>query len=278
MDVASLANRQIAFVGGGTMAEAFIRGLLGKGLASPGQVVVGEPLAPRRDYLARELSIRTTADNAAAARDAEIVVLAVKPQAATAALAPLQGALREGVLVISIMAGVRLGALQTMLGVPAIVRVMPNTPAQVGEGICAWTKTPAVSDEQAALARAILSSLGEEVLLSDEDQVDMATALSGSGPAYVFLFIEALIDAGVQMGLARPIAEKLALQTVHGSASYAQQSALHLAVLRNMVTSPGGTTAEGLYALERGGLRATLVEAVLAAYRQARRLGGNETA
>ena len=275
--MASLADILIAFIGGGTMAEALIRGILGQGLVSPGQITAAEPVSARQDYLARELGVRVTGDNAEAARTADIVVLAVKPQVAAAALAPLQGALRPGALILSIMAGVRIRSLQAMLGTSTIVRVMPNTPAQIGEGISAWTKTSTVSDAQAEQARAILAALGQEVYVPGEDHVDMATALSGSGPAYVFLFIEALIDAGVQMGLARPTAEKLALQTVHGSASYAQQAGLHPAALRNLVTSPGGTTAEGLYALERGGLRAALIDAVLASYRKARKLGGNDS-
>ncbi len=274
--MASLTESTIAFIGGGTMAEAFIRGILARGLTSAARITAAEPLPARRGYLATDLGIQVTDDNAAAVRTADIVVLAVKPQAATAALTPLRGALPGDALIISIMAGVRIAAIEALLGSPAIVRVMPNTPAQIGEGLSAWTRTSAVSDAQAEQARTILTALGEEIEVAGEDYVDMATALSGSGPAYVFLFIEALTDAGVQIGLARPVAEKMAIQTVRGSALYAQQSGLHPAILRNMVTSPGGTTAEGLFALERGGLRAALAEAVLASYRKAKKLGGND--
>ena len=174
---------------------------------------------------------------------------------------------------MSIIAGARIATLRQGLGAEAIVRIMPNTPGQVGEGIAVWTATPEASDEGLSLARAIIGALGEEIYVEDEDYLDMATAMSGSGPAYVFLFIEAMTDAGVHMGLSRPIAEKLALQTVKGSAAYAQQRGLHPAVLRNMVTSPGGTTAEALYEFERGGLRATVERAILAAYRRAQVLG-----
>ena len=148
---------------------------------------------------------------------------------------------------------------------------------QIGEGISVWTAAREVSQEQREQARAILSALGQEVYVEDEGYLDMATALSASGPAYVFLFIEALIDAGVQMGFPRRVAQKLVLQTVRGSAVFAQETGLHPAILRNMVTSPGGTTAEALYQLEKGGLRATVSRAVWAAYQKARHLGGAGT-
>lgn len=275
--MASLGDVQITLIGGGTMAEALVRGLLSRELAAPDHITVGEPLADRRAHLAGALGVGVTEDNAEAAAGADVVVLAVKPQVAGKALPPLRGALRQGALVLSIMAGVRIATLESILGTVAIVRAMPNTPGQVGEGISAWTRNPAVTAAQAERARAILGALGDEVEVPGEDYVDMATAVSGSGPAYVFLFLEALVDAGVQLGLARSVAERLALQTVRGAAGYAQRSSEHLAVLRNLVTSPGGTTAEGLFALEQGGLRAAVTQAVLAAYRRARVLGGIDT-
>jgi len=276
--LASLTESNIVFIGGGVMAEAFIRGILARGLAGPERITVSEPLPPRREYLTANLGVRVIDDNAAAARLADIIVLAVKPQAAAAALAPLNGALSPSALVISIMAGVRLATIERLVGSPAIVRAMPNTPAQIGEGVSAWTSTAAVSELQTEQARALLSALGDEIQVANEDYVDMATALSGSGPAYVFLFIEALIDAGVQIGLPRPVAERMAIQTVRGSALYAQRAGQHPAILRNMVTSPGGTTAAGLFALERGGLRAALTDAVLAAYQRAQTLGRDSSA
>lgn len=273
-----LAGTNITFIGGGAMAEAMLRGILAGGRAQPGQLTVAEPLAARRDVLREALGVTTVSDNAQAAGGADIVVLAVKPQVAERALAPLRGALRPEALVISIIAGVRIAALERLIGAPAIVRVMPNTPAQVREGMSVWTATSAVTEAQRDQARAILGALGQEIGVEDEGYVDMATAISGSGPAYVFLFIEALTDAGVQLGLPRAIAEALALQTMRGSAIYAQTAGQHPAILRNAVTSPGGTTAAALYELERGGLRATLTQAVLAAYARAKQLGGTDSA
>jgi len=273
-----LSDASIAFIGAGTMAEAIIRGLLREGLIDPSRLTASDPLEERRTYLGEHLGIATTPDNASAAHGSDIVVLAIKPQVVPDALPQLRGHVRPGALVISIIAGTRIATLEALCGARAIVRVMPNTPAQIGEGMSVWTATHSVTDTQREQVRAILRALGREVAVDHEDYVDMATALSGSGPAYVFLFMEGLIDAGVHMGLPRPVAEELVIQTVRGAAIYAQQSGTHPAVLRNMVTSPGGTTAEGLLELERGALRATLTDAVLAAYRQARSLGGTENA
>ena len=255
------------------MAEAIIKGILAKGLYEAQQVVVGEPVPSRRDYLAQTLGVRVDESNVRVVQGAQVVVLAVKPQALSRVLADLAGKMSAETLLLSIVAGGKIERMRKALGVQAIVRIMPNTPAQVGEGVSAWTATAETNAEQRDLARRIMECLGEEVWVEDEDHIDMATGLSGSGPAYVFLFLEALIDVGVQMGFTRPVAEKLALQTVKGSAAYAQKIGLHPALLRGMVTSPGGTTAEGLYHLERGALRATIAEAVLAAYHKAQYLG-----
>lgn len=272
-----ITDRRIAFVGGGLMAEAFIGGLLAKGLAAPQHIVASDPAPDRREHLAGSLGIRTTASNREAVEDADIVVLAVKPQVVGRVLQDLaSAALAADALLITFIAGVRIATLRAALGERPIVRLMPNTPAQIGEGITAWTATADCSEAQRAQARAMIGALGEEVYVEEEGYLDMATALSGSGPGYVFLFIEALIDAGVRIGLARPVAEKLVLQTVTGSALYAQRSDQHPAALRNAVTSPGGTTAEGLHQLERGGLRAAVEDAVAAAYQRARQLGGPE--
>jgi pyrroline-5-carboxylate reductase len=263
----------IAFVGGGVMAEAIIKGILAAQLYEPQQVLVGEPVPARRDHLAETLGVRVEASNVSVVQGAPVVALAVKPQALGRVLSELGGKMGPEVLLLSIVAGAKIDRIRKALGVQAMVRIMPNTPAQVGEGVSAWTATAETSLEQRDLARQIMRCLGEEVWVEDEDHIDMATALSGSGPAYVFLFLEALIDVGVQMGFSRPVAEKLALQTVKGSAVFAQRSGIHPAVLRSMVTSPGGTTAEGLYHLEQGALRATIAQAVLAAYRKAQYLG-----
>ena len=267
------SETDIAFIGGGTMAEAFVRGLLKHELVVAEQIVASDPLSERREHLSSTLGIRTTASNAGAAADASIVVLAIKPQVLGRVLSGLAGHLVPEVLVLTFVAGAKIAAIQEALATETVVRIMPNTPGQIGEGISVWTATDAVSAEQREWARAIVGALGEEIYVEGEHYLDMATALSGSGPAYVFLFIEALTDAGVQMGFSRAIAERLALQTVRGSAVFAQQTGLHPAILRNMVTSPGGTTAEALQCFEEGGFRATVTRAVLAAFRKARTLG-----
>ncbi|MEA3406537.1 MAG: pyrroline-5-carboxylate reductase [Chloroflexota bacterium] len=268
-----LADMQIAFVGGGTMAEAFIRGLLAKDLVPAEALAASDPLEARRSYLSREVGITTKASNAEAVAGADIIVLAVKPQVLDKVLSGLEGQVAEETLVLSIVAGAPIALICQALDIASAVRVMPNTPGQIGEGISVWMATPETSETQREQARAILSALGKEIRVENEDYLDMATALSGSGPAYVFLFMEALIDAGVQMGFSHAIARELALQTVRGAAIYAQETGEHMAVLRNRVTSPGGTTAEALYRFEKGGLRAVVSEAVLAAYQKARELG-----
>lgn len=277
--MSDITDTRIAFVGGGAMAEAFIGGLLVKGLAAPQRIIASDPLPERRRHLAGSLGIATTASNREAVRGADVVVLAVKPQVAGRVLEDLAGGeLAPEALLMTFVAGVRIATLRAALGERPVVRLMPNTPAQIGEGASAWTATPDCSEAQRAQAQAMIGALGAEVYVDDEGYLDMATALSGSGPGYVFLFIEALIDAGVRIGLARPVAERLVLQTVKGAALYAQRSGQHPAVLRNAVTSPGGTTAEGLHRLEKGGLRAAVEDAVTAAYQRARQLGGPEHA
>jgi pyrroline-5-carboxylate reductase len=174
---------------------------------------------------------------------------------------------------LSIVAGAKISAIGQGLDHKAIVRSMPNTPAQIGEGITVWTASEAVSEEQLEHARTILTALGEEIYVDDEDYLDMATALSGTGPAYVFLFLEAMVDAGVHLGFPRYIAEKLVIQTLHGSVEYVRQTPSHLARLRNQVTSPGGTSAEALYFLERAGFRTALSRAIWAAYQRSLTLG-----
>lgn len=268
-----LGETRIAFIGGGMMAEAFIAGLLNKGLAQPGQIVASDPVEARRAALSKELGIQMVPSNREAIAGAGIIVLAVKPQVLGKVLAELADQIDASVLLLTFVAGARIETIRQALSTPSIVRIMPNTPGQIGEGISVWTATHETSSDQRNQAQQIVMALGEEIYVEDEDYLDMATALSGSGPAYVFLFIEALTDAGVHMGFPRPIAEKLALQTVKGSAIYAQQKGVHPAILRNQVTSPGGTTAEALYQFEKQGFRAIISRAVWAAYQKARLLG-----
>jgi pyrroline-5-carboxylate reductase len=222
--------------------------------------------------LNHKYGIKTSTDNASAASQADVVVLSVKPQRLTEVMKGLTK-IRPEALVLSIVAGASIQKISKTLRHQAVVRCMPNTPGQIGEGITVWTASAKSSKEQQELARQILGALGEEIYVEDESYLDMATALSGTGPAYVFLFTEALIDAGVHMGFPRRIAEQLVLQTIKGSASFYEQAERHPATLRNQVTSPGGTSAEALYYLEKAGFRTAISRAVWAAYQRSLELG-----
>ena len=267
-----MLKKKIAFIGPGVMAEAMIAGLLRKQLAKPENIIAAGPREERGSELQKKYGIKTTVDNASAVSHADVVVLSVKPQRLSEVMKGLKG-IRSDALVVSIIAGANIKKISTGLKHKAVVRSMPNTPGQIGEGITVWTCSKEVTDEQQEMARALLGALGEEVFVEDESYLDMATALSGSGPAYVFLFTEALIDAGVHMGFPRRIAEQLVLQTIKGSASFYQQAARHPATLRNQVTSPGGTSAEALYYLEKAGFRTAISRAVWAAYQRSLELG-----
>jgi pyrroline-5-carboxylate reductase len=268
-----LQGKRLAFIGGGTMAEAMIRGLLEKHLVPPSHVLVTGPRRERRADLAKRFGVKALASNAEAAKGAHVVVLSVKPQVLPSVLRELRGQLKAEQLVLSIVAGAPLAVIREGLDHAAVVRAMPNTPAQIGMGITAWTAADAVDREQRERAKAILGALGEELEVDEESLVDMATALSGTGPTYVFLLMEALVDAGVHLGFSRRVAEELVLRTVEGSAAFARQSGRHLAELRNMVTSPGGTSAAAIYELEKGTMRTVLSRAVYAAYVRTRELG-----
>lgn len=269
---------RIGFVGGGVMGEAMVRALLDRGVAEPKAIVVADVVAARLSYLSERYGVVTTRSLHDAVGAAQVVVLAIKPQNLGDVFTELRGSLHSGQLVLSIVAGATIATLRKGLGHAAIVRVMPNTPAQIGEGMSVWTATPEVEEEQRTAAQVILAALGQEIWAPEERYLDMATALSGSGPAYVALFIEALIDAGVHIGMSREMAAASVLQTVIGSAHFLEQSQGHPAELRNMVTSPGGTTAEGLLKLEEGGLRALVTRAVIAAYEKAQALGQAQSA
>ena len=268
-----MAKDRMAFIGGGVMAEAMIRAVLDKHLVPPSSIAVTGPRPERRAELAKQFGIAAHASNGDAAKAADVVVLSVKPQVLPTVMKELRGKMRPDQLVISIVAGANMRALEVGLEHPTIVRAMPNTPAQVGMGVTAWYPSHAVTPEQREHAKSIVAALGEELMVEDESYLDMATALSGSGPAYVFLFTEALIDAGVHMGFPRRIAEQLVLQTIKGSASFYDQAGRHPATLRNQVTSPGGTSAEALYYLEKAGFRTAISRAVWAAYQRSLELG-----
>jgi pyrroline-5-carboxylate reductase len=268
-----MLNKIIAFIGPGAMAEAMFGGLIRQKLASPEHLLVSGPRPERGEQLKSRYGVVPFTDNALAASQADVVVLSVKPQRLTSVMKNLKGAIRKDALVLSIIAGATLNKLSKGIGHHIIVRSMPNTPAQIGEGITVWTISSAVSDDQKETARAILGALGQEVFVEDEHYLDMATALSGTGPAYVFMFMEAMIDAGVHMGFPRRIAEQLVVETIRGSVDFYKTNDVHVAALRNQVTSPGGTSAEALYYLEKAGFRTAISRAVWAAYQRSLELG-----
>ena len=269
----AVKDSTVAFIGSGVMAEAMIRGLLDKDLLTGDQIVAADPRRDRGLELVARYNLNYTPDNAEAARQADILVLSTKPQVMGQVAHSLAESTGKAALVLSILAGVRIQTIADGLGTTAVVRAMPNTPAQIGQGITVWTATESVPEKGREQARVLLGALGDEIFLEDEKFLDMATALSGSGPAYVFLFMEALIDVGVHMGFSRRDVEKLVTQTMRGSVEYAMHSNLHPASLRNQVTSPGGTSAAALYELEKGGLRTVLADGVWAAYRRSVELG-----
>jgi pyrroline-5-carboxylate reductase len=268
-----LAKSRIATVGSGVMAEAMIAGMLRGSLVSPEQVVASHPRSERRDQLAREYGIQAVAGNVDAVLGSDVVILAVKPQMLARVGREIGPHLRRGQLVLSVIAGATTRALTGLLGHDQVVRSMPNTPARLGRGMTVWYATPEATAGQRAQARALLGALGAQIEVDDERFVAMATAVSGTGPTYVFLVMEALIDAAVHLGFPRHIAHDLVIETLDGSTLFAKQSGLHPAELRNMVTSPGGTSAAALHELESGRLRTVLSEAVWASFRRTLELG-----
>lgn len=266
-------DKTIAFIGSGTMAEAMIRGLISQDVATPGQIIASGPRAERGQRLQEMHGVRTTTSNAEAAEEGQVVVLSVKPQVMDRVMLEIRGHLRRQDLLLSIIAGAPIKKLADGMAHAAVVRAMPNTPAQIGQGITVWTATAEVSSLQKQQAQAVLASFGQEIFVDDEDYLDMATALSGSGPGYVFMVMEAMIDAGVHLGFSRRVATQLVFQTMRGSVEYAARSDKHVAELRNQVTSPGGTTAEALYHMEKGGLRTVISRGIWAAYQRSIALG-----
>jgi len=271
-------KKKIAFIGPGVMAEAMIAGLLREEIAPAKNLLASGPRLERVEELQAKYGILPYTDNAEAARQAEVVVLSVKPQRIEKVLQGMKGAIKPEALVLSIVAGAPIAKITTMLDHPTAIRAMPNTPARIGEGITVWTAVENASEEQRELGRQILLALGKEVYVEEEEFLDKATALSGTGPAYVYLFMEAMVDAGVHLGFSRRIAEELVVETVRGSVDYYDRGgeARHLARLRNQVTSPGGTSAEALYYLEKAGFRTALSRAIWAAYERSVSLGSGK--
>ena len=273
-----LSGVRLSFIGSGVMAEAIIAGLLKNRLVTPSQIVGSHPRQSRREELQAKYDISVVHSNREAAAFGHssansIVILAVKPQRLGAILSELKGVLAPTQLVLSIVAGAKLETIASALQHSLIVRAMPNTPAQIGEGMTAWITTPEIGEAQQEQVRALLGALGHELRVEEEKMIDMATALSATGPTYIFLVMEALVDAGVHMGFSRHVSQELVSQTMLGSVLFALDSHKHPAELRNMVTSPGGTSAEAIYQMEKGSLRTVLSKAVWAAYQRAVALG-----
>lgn len=257
------------------MTEAILGALRVKNVQEMSKITVVDPNVGRLDQLKKKMGVEVCSDPNLGIEGAEIVVLAVKPQNVNSLAASLHTLPPK--LMISIVAGLTVSDIKRLFHADHVVRTMPNTPAMVLEGITVWMPTEEMPEALKNKAKELLRSFGEEIEVHDEHYIDMATAVSGSGPGYVFLIMEAMTDAAVHMGFPRGMAEKLVFATLKGSAIYAQKSEVHTAKLRNSVTSPGGTTASALYALERGGFRTVIADGVWAAYRRTLELGGNNS-
>lgn len=273
-----LKNMKLAFIGCGVMGESMLAGLVEQKLVDAANIAASHPREGRRTELAEKYGVSTFVDNADAARavtnaDNSAIVICVKPQRLARVLSDLKDALGPDQLVVSIVAGARIEHLAAELGTAKIVRAMPNTPSQIGAGITAWTCTAAVADAERSHVRELLGALGKELFVETENMIDMATSLSATGPTYIFMVMEALTDAGVHLGFSRDMAKELVQETMLGSVKFAIASHKHPAELRNMVTSPGGTSAEAIYQMEKGTLRTVLSKAVYAAYKRAVELG-----
>jgi pyrroline-5-carboxylate reductase len=265
---------KIALIGCGNMGQAMLSTIISKGVSTPEHLSVAEVSQECREMIAAKFGVFTTDNSVDAIRRSDIIILAIKPQNLEEAFKQIGGKFSKGQLVISIIAGKCIATLKEGLKYDAIVRAMPNTPAQIGYGMTVWTATEAVDGQQMAQTRTILGAMGKEIYVSDEDSIDMATAVSGSGPAYVFLFMESLIQAAERIGLPHDKASEMVMQLMIGSIKYVHSSDKPLDKLREMVTSPGGTTAAALNVFANGNLAGLVEEAVTAAYKRAKELGG----
>ncbi len=257
------------------MAEAMLAGIMENNLANQEDISIGEKMESRREFLGKQFGVNVFANNGDATKDSELIILSVKPQDLNLVFGEIREGLQPEQIVMSIVAGASMSKISEGLEHPLIVRVMPNAPSQIGKGMSVWIASAGIPSAKLKVVQSILESLGEQWLVKDEKYMDMATALSASGPAYVWLFLEALIDGGVHIGLPREMAEVLALQTAFGSIAMAKSTERHPADLRDMVTSPGGTTTEGLLVLKEDGFQGTIIQAIVAAYEKAQELGGS---
>ncbi|MEW6459111.1 MAG: pyrroline-5-carboxylate reductase [Bacillota bacterium] len=263
---------KVGIAGGGAMGEALVRGLLAAGRLSPAELMVSEVHGPRREYLERETGIRTVAENGRLVEFGDVLILAVKPHVVGDVAAEIRPGLRPSQTVISIAAGVSLEYIEKSLGEGfPVIRVMPNTPALVGAAASAYCLGRYAGPRDGARARTVLEAVGRTVQV-EERLLDVVTGLSGSGPAYMFLVLEALADGAVRMGLPRDVSVMLAAQTMYGAAKMVLETGEHTGRLKDMVTTPGGTTAAGLFALEEGAVRAALQRAVEEATARAREI------
>ncbi len=268
-----MLKERIGFIGGGKMAEALIKGVLSAKLGSTDKIIVSDVDKKRCQILEEETGIKTTQENDKVISGAEIIILAIKPNVMGKILEELKGNITSGHLVVSIAAGIPLNFIESLLneGCRAI-RVMPNTPCLVGETAAAYALGKNATLNDGELVSQILNAVGKSFLF-DEKQLDAVTGLSGSGPAFIYMVIEALTDGGVKMGLPRDVSTQLAAQTAFGAAKMVLEAGMHIGELKDSVTSPGGTTIEGLHALEKGGLSNTLINAVEVATKKSKRLG-----
>ncbi len=269
-----LEQTKFLFVGGGAMGSALVRGLLETGTVQPTRIVVVEPVVARRQALEAEFGLVGYADCQDAPGDQDIAILCLKPQVFDRIGAELGACLHPQTLLVSIMAGTPIAQLCQATGLTRVVRAMPNTPAQVMAGMTMWTATTAVSAAERQAVGALFAAVGTQLYTAHEEDLDKATAINGSGPGFLLLVLEAFMDAGVHVGFAREVAAQLAIETFYGTAKLQKERpTVHPAVQRNNITSPAGTTAAGLQVLEEAGLRASIVNAVAAAYERSRALG-----
>lgn len=271
------AKTGLSFIGCGVMAEAMIAGLLREKIVGPRHIAASHPREDRRNELKKRYGIKVFADNASAAKafsgPESVIVLSVKPQRIGVVLRELSGKVKADQLVVSIVAGATIETITDALDNLLVVRAMPNTPSQIGKGMTAWTCSGSVGEDNKKTVKVLLSALGKELFVETENMIDMATSLSATGPTYTFMVMEAMTDAGVHLGFSREVAKELVQQTMLGSVLFAMESHKHPAELRNMVTSPGGTSAEAIYQMEKGALRTVLSKAIYGAYKRAVELG-----
>ncbi|MDI1240480.1 MAG: pyrroline-5-carboxylate reductase [bacterium] len=276
MDTKLPESTRLAFIGCGVMAESMVAGLMRQEIVTADQIVATHPRGDRREELSGKYGIQCFEHNAEALGKLPsdgVVLLCVKPQRLGGVFLDLTGRLKPSQLVVSIVAGARIENISESLSNGLVVRAMPNTPSRIGKGMTVWTCSDSVDDHHKLQVRTMLSALGKELYVETENMIDMATSLSATGPTYIFMVMEAMTDAGVHLGFSREVSKELVQQTMLGSVLFAMESHKHPAELRNMVTSPGGTSAEAIYQMEKGSLRTVLSKAIHAAYKRAVELG-----